>query len=246
MKAIILAAGKGERLAAVTREIPKPMIRLKGKPVLQYNIELCRKFGIMDLYVNTHHLGHMITDYFGDGNRLGVKIQYSYENELLGTAGAVRKIASEFWRLNPSDNSLPDHTEYSDVEPFFVLYGDNYSEYDLDKLRVQQFRTGSLASIAFHYREDVSTSGVAEFSSTGRILSFIEKPVPGCTSSHWVNAGIYLLKPAILKWIPRGFSDFARDIFPVLLNNNIPIYGTCETTPVKAFDTPEMYKANLD
>ncbi len=93
MKAVILAAGKGERLSEITQSIPKPMIEFKGKPLLQHNIELCKRYGIEDIFINLHHLPDRITKYFGDGERFGVKIKYSYEEELLGTAGAVRKIA---------------------------------------------------------------------------------------------------------------------------------------------------------
>ncbi len=99
MKAVILAAGKGERLSEITQKIPKPMIEFKGKPLLQHNIELCKKFGIEDIYINLHHLPDKIRDYFGNGERFGVNIKYSYEKELLGTAGAVRRIAREQWKL---------------------------------------------------------------------------------------------------------------------------------------------------
>src|SRR3972149_10195068 len=100
MNAIILAAGKGERLKEITNSIPKPMITYKGKPILQYNIELCRKYGITNIYINLHHLPEVITDYFGSGEKFGVNIRYSYEKELLGTAGAVKKIAKDFWSKN--------------------------------------------------------------------------------------------------------------------------------------------------
>ena len=104
--------------------------------------------------------------------------------------------------------------------------------------------TDTVATIAFHYREDVSTSGVADFNAELKILNFIEKPKYGETNSNWVNAGIYFLKPDILKLIPEGFSDFAKNIFPLLLSQDIPIYGVCDNSDVIAFDTPEMLKKN--
>ena len=226
MKAIILSAGKGERLGTITNYTPKTMIQIDGKPILQHNIELCKKFGIIDIYINLHHLPHVVMKYFGDGKKFGVNIKYSYEEELLGTSGAVKKIAK-------SDS-------YFRKNPFFVIYGDNYSDYNLNLLKSEE-----IATIAFHYREDVSNSGVAEFDENSKILSFIEKPEKE-TSSHWVNAGIYYLNPKILKYIPLGYSDFSKDIFPTLLKENISFYGICENTIVRAFDTPEMLKNNTN
>ena len=217
-KAVILAAGKGSRLAHITKQTPKPMILYKNKPLLQYNIELCKSHNITEIFINTHHLSEKITDFFGNGNEFGVHITYSYEPELLGTAGAL---------LNFKDH-LQD-------KPFFVLYGDNVSQFDLSSL------TNTPNSIAFHHRDDVTQSGVAEFDANHKITCFIEKPFPNQTKSHWVNAGIYYLNPPIFKYIPQGFSDFGKDIFPKLLHANFPLYGVCSTQKVRAFDTQEMY-----
>ncbi len=242
MQAIILAAGKGERLKEITQTIPKPMIEYHGKPILQYNIELCKKYGINEIYINLHHLPEKITKYFGTGEKFEVNIKYSYEKELLGTAGAVKKIAKEF--LNPSIQQFNNST-IQQQNSFFILYGDNYSNYNLNLLIEKQKQTNSVCIIAFHIREDISHSGVAEFDKNGRILRFIEKPKNGETKSHWVNAGIYLLKSEILNFIKEGNSDFGKDIFPKLLKNQIPIYGVCENKEVKAFDTIEMLNQNL-
>lgn len=223
MKAIILAAGKSERLGNMIN-IPKPMIEINGKPILEHNIELCKKYGINNIYINLHHLPHTIMKYFGDGKKFGVNIKYSYENKLLGTSGSVRNIIKKYKSFNNN---------------FFVIYGDNYSNYNLDLLK-----SDSIANIGFHYREDVESSGVAEFDENMRIISFFEKPEKEQISSYWVNAGIYYLSPEIIKYIPEGFSDFSKDIFPKLINNNIPIYGVCSDSDVKAFDTPEMLLKN--
>ena len=234
MKAIILAAGKGERLKDITQDLPKPMIIYKGKPLLQHNIELCRSYGIKDIFINLHHLPDKIKSYFMNGENLGVNIQYSLEPEPLGTSGAVKKIASDYW-----------HNDSNKDGTFFVVYGDNFSEYDLSSIEKKLNITNSIAAIAFHFRQDTSHSGVAEFDNDGRIIRFIEKPEPGESESHWVNAGIYCFKKDILDFIPEGVSDFSRDIFPELLKKKIPVYGVCNSTDVKAFDTPEMYKRSL-
>jgi mannose-1-phosphate guanylyltransferase len=224
LKAVILAAGKGERLKDVTVRIPKPMIGFRGKPILEHTIALCRKYGITDLYINTHHLSEVIQNYFGDGSRFYVSIRYSYEPTLLGTSGAVKKFET-----------------FLGSDPFFVLYGDNYSQYDLRTLIQQQEQSQALAVIGFHWRDYTAESGVAEFNAQGRVVRFVEKPTQGESTSHWVNAGIYYVQPKIHSYIPEGYSDFAKDIFPKLLKDGQPVYGVCSTTDVKAFDTPDMY-----
>lgn len=247
-KGIILTAGKGERLKDITHEIPKPMILYKGKPILQYNVELCKKYDIRDLYFNLHHLPEKIKSYFDDGKKLDVNIQYSFEEELLGTSGAVKKIANELWTNEKQLSTSPPFTNSHNLkflQSFYVIYGDNFSDFDLDSLRIKAEETKSMVVIAFHYREDVSHSGVAEFDENFRITKFIEKPKEGETQSHWVNAGIYFLSVDILNYIPVGISDFAKDIFPKLLEMNIPIFGVCSDTIVKAFDTLEMLNNSM-
>jgi len=229
MKAVILAAGKGERLKEITYNLPKPMLKYKGQPLLEHNIILCRKFGIKEIYINTHHLPNKITDYFGNGEKFNVSISYSYEKELLGTSGALNSFKSELGN-----------------DSFFILYGDNVSDFNLDLLRKKAVQSDALSTIAFHYREDVSSSGVAEFDVNYRIKKFIEKPQPGETDSHWVNAGIYYFNPGIFDYIPNGFSDFGKDIFPKLIRNNIKIYGVCTNSNVDAFDTPELLNEKIE
>lgn len=235
MKAIILAAGKGSRLGSITENFPKPMICYKGKPILEHNIELCKNFGIKDIYINLYHHPEHIISYFGNGEKWGVNINYIYEEILLGTAGAVKNI---FKKFNFLSNSQVNN------EFFFVIYGDNFSNCDLTALNDLTTKQNCIASIAFHYRKDVSTSGVAEFNNSNQIIKFIEKPKAGTTKSKWVNAGIYNLNTKILEYIPDGISDFSYDIFPKLLNLNIPIYGLLENTEVLAFDTLELLEKN--
>ena len=100
--------------------------------------------------------------------------------------------------------------------------------------------------IAFHWREDTSSSGVAEFADDGRISRFIEKPKQGQSDSHWVNAGIYYFREDIFSYLPAHHSDFAKDIFPKLLASGVALYGVCRKSNVLAFDTPEMYNRSID
>jgi len=235
LKAIILAAGKGSRLGSITSNFPKPMICYKGKPILEHNIELCKTYGIKDIYINLHHHPEHVTSYFGNGENWGVNITYNFEEILLGTAGAVKNIFKKH-------NLLADYKKKN--EPFFVIYGDNFSNCDLSALFNLTTIQNCIASIAFHFRKDVSASGVAEFNNFNQIIKFIEKPKVGTTNSNWVNAGIYNLNTKILEYIPEGISDFSYDIFPNLLNLNIPLFGLLENTDVIAFDTLELLQKN--
>lgn len=224
MKALILAAGKGTRNPAVTNLKPKPMIEFQGSPLLLHNIRLCKKHGIEDIFINTHYLADQIQEYFRDGSDYGVRIQYSYEPEILGTAGA----------LNPIRSHLSS-------EPFFVLYGDNVSDYPLNELSNLQKEKQAIAAIGCHWLDDVSQSGVVECGSDGRIHRFVEKPKLHESTSHWVNSGVYCVSPDLLSNIPKGYSDFGHDIFPSLIKN-FQCYALRLRIKVFAFDTPELTK----
>lgn len=226
MKALILSAGKGTRNPSVTKTKPKPMLEFQGKPLLLHNILLCKKYGVEDIFINTHYLADQIQDYFRDGSAYGVRIQYSFESEILGTAGALIPIRN--------------HLESS---PFFVLYGDNVSEYPLNGLAQLQKDRHAIAAIGCHWLEDVSHSGVVECGVDGRIQRFIEKPKSTETKSHWVNSGLYCLSPDIFTHIPQGHSDFGRDIFPLLINKR-KCYASRLQIRVFAFDTPELAQRN--
>lgn len=227
-QAIILAAGMGTRLGAMASNRPKPMMPVGGRPILESNVVWLRNAGIKHLYINLHHLPEVVTEHFCNGERFGVEIHYSYEAELLGTAGAVRKIAQEYWASNPS-------------EPFLVIYGDNLlSQFDLGSIVAFHASKGGLATMCLHYRKDVSHSGVALLDHDGRIVQFVEKPSPGQEISHYVNAGIYVLESDIMQYVPEGFSDFSRDVFPKILAKKKEIYGIVANSELVAIDTPEM------
>lgn len=223
MKAVLLAAGKGERLGEVTRKIPKPMLVVLGKPVIVHNIEMCRRFGITDIYINLHHLPEVITAYLGDGKRFGVSITYSHEETILGTAGGVKRLA---------DHLLGDR--------FFVIYADNYYNYDLGTIYNRHRREGAEMSIALFEQEDISESGVALLDDGDWIRKFVEKPRDDAIASHWVNTGIYLMEPELLALIPTGFSDFGQDIIPRYIADGRKVLGVKMPTRVIAIDRPAL------
>ena len=207
-QAMILAAGKGTRLKPLTDDTPKCMLPIAGKPLLEHTIAHLRRCGVANLMINVHHLSQTLMDYFGDGSRLGVKISYSQENTLLGTAGGVKNVAAFF------------------KGTFFVVYGDNLSTCSLKKLHKFHADKNSMLTVALHYREDPTQSGIVETDEEGRIIRFFEKPAPAQIFSRWVSAGILVVEPQVLDLIPQNAAcDFARDIFPNLLNGGYPLYG---------------------
>jgi NDP-sugar pyrophosphorylase family protein len=209
MKAMLLAAGAGTRLRPLTERLPKCMVPVAGKPLLEHSIIWLRDSGITDIVVNLRYMPGAVMGYFGDGSTWGVRLAYSVEEQALGTAGGVKKMADFF-----------------DVGPFVVWYGDNLSRCRMDRLAEAHRKAGALATVALFEREDVGQSGIVGLDDDKRILRFLEKPGPGAVFSHWVNAGIYLLDPAILDWIPDNTAyDFGRDLFPALLAARQPLYG---------------------
>lgn len=208
MKAMILAAGQGTRLRPLTDRIPKPMLLVAGKPILEHNLGLLGRYSIRDVVINLHHQPQTIIDHFTDGSRWGMHITYSFEPQLLGTAGAVKKVREEF-----------DTT-------FLVLYSDNLTTCDLTRLTVFHQAKGGIATIALHYRDDPTASGIADLDDQDRVIRFVEKPNPDQVFSNWVSAGILVLEPEVLEAIPDGMpSDFGRDLFPSLLARGEAIYG---------------------
>jgi mannose-1-phosphate guanylyltransferase len=205
---MILAAGSGTRLRPLTDRLPKCMVPLAGKPLLEHTITRLPDYGVTELIINLCFMPEAVIDYFGDGHRWGVHIRYSLEAEALGTAGGVKKVADYF------------------DEPFLVWYGDNLSTCNVNQLSRQHRVKGGIATVAVHSREDVTQSGIVELDSEDRIIRLVEKPRTDEVFSHWANAGIYVLDPSALEYVPgSAASDFARDIFPTMLKGGERLYG---------------------
>lgn len=224
MKAMILIAGRGTRLRPITDHVPKCMVRIAEKPVLQHTVEWLRDAGVRELVLNPSYLPEVVTAYFGDGSRFGVEIHYSPEETPLGTAGAVKR-ADRFFD-----------------EPFLVWYGDNLCRCDVARLVAAHRQHRSLATMALHWREEVTQSGIVGLDADDRITRFLEKPRAEEVFSHWVNAGIYLLEPGVIDAIPDGRpSDFGYDVFPSLLGQGAALYGhrLSEQEKLWAIDRPQ-------
>ena len=226
MKAMILAAGEGTRLRPLTDTCPKPMLPIHGKPLLAHTLVWLRRYGVDEVAINLHHLPQAITDHFGDGSDFGVAITYSYEPELLGTAGAVKRLGDYF-----------DGT-------FFVVYGDVLTDLDLMAMYGCHRARRSVATLALHRVADPSGKGVVAVDDEYNIQRFVEKPAPGEVFSDLVNSGVYVLEPVVLDYIPEGkASDFGRDVFPKMLADGARLGGCllAEGTRLVDIGTMEAY-----
>lgn len=184
------------------------MVPLAGRPILEHVIRRLAAHGVDELVMNLYHRPEAIRSYFGDGSAFGVRIHYSLEQTLLGTAGALRP-----W------------IDFFDA-PFFLVYGDNLSTCDFSALGASHRSHDAFVTVALHWREDLEQSGVAELDDDGRITRFLEKPASGQTNSHWVNAGILVLEPRSLQGIPQGrYSDFGRELLPEWIARGHRVYG---------------------
>ena len=207
---MILAAGRGTRLRPLTGRIPKCMVPVDGKPVLEHTVEWLRRYGVTEVVINLHYLPQAIVSHFGDGSEWGVRITYSIEKEPLGTAGGVKNV------------------EWFFDGPFILWYGDNISTCKLDRLCEFHRAKGGVATIALHYRQDPTASGIAGLDEDERITRFLEKPRSNEVFSNWVSAGIFVLEPSVLGHIPaRGAPDFGRHVLPAMLANGQRLYGYC-------------------
>ena len=222
MKAMILAAGKGTRVRPLTYDLPKPMIPILGKPVMEYLVEHLAKYGVKQIMVNVSYLHEKIESYFGDGRRFGVEIGYSFEGELrngemvpqpIGSAGGMRKIQ--------------DFGGFFD-ETTLVICGDALIDLDIGAALFEHRSKGAIASIVTKQvaPDEVSNYGIVVTDATQRVLSFQEKPSRETAQSDLASTGIYLFEPQVLDFIPAGQSfDIGSELFPLLVARGLPLYA---------------------
>jgi mannose-1-phosphate guanylyltransferase len=222
MKAMILAAGKGTRVRPITYTIPKPMIPILQKPVMEFLLELLRQHQFDQIMVNVSHLANEIENYFRDGQRFGVEIAYSFEGrivdgelvgEALGSAGGMRRIQ--------------DFNPFFD-DTFVVLCGDALIDLDLTEAVKWHREKGSIATVIMKTvpKEEVSSYGVVVTDEEGRIKTFQEKPSVEEALSNCINTGIYIFEPEVLDYIPSNTEfDIGGDLFPKLVEMGAPFYG---------------------
>lgn len=202
MNAMILAAGLGERLKPLTLTIPKPMLPVCNKPVMEYSIELCKKHNIKDIKINLHYLPEQIDKYFGDGSKFGVNISYSIEKNLCGTAGAIKRVKSNF------------------KDTFLVLTGDSYHNINLTDLISYHKESKSIATIVVKKATINRKDWKAELN--GNKLKAIQETDE--ITNEYVNCGVYIFEPEIFNHIPdKNYSSIVQDLLPGLLEKNIDV-----------------------
>jgi len=225
MKGMILAAGEGRRLRPLTEQMPKPMLPLAGKPLLEHIIVHLRNCGVTDLAINLFHLPNAVIHYFGDGHPWGVNLRYSVEETLLGSAGGIKRVESFF-----------DDT-------FLVYYGDVLTWADLRPMIAFHQQAGVLATMGLYRVPDPWNRGVVQLDETGTIVRFEEKPPRKGVFSNLANAGIYILEPEVLARIPSDrVYDFGHDLFPGMLAEAIPVAGYVIDDLLIDIGLPEKYE----
>ncbi len=208
MKAMILAAGVGSRLDPLTRNLPKPMVPIVNKPVMEHIVELLARNGFSKIMVNLHYLGDQIESYFGDGSRWGVNIRYSHEDRLWGDAGSVKRCERFF-----------DST-------FVVIGGDDLADMDIRGLVERHHERKALSTIALSLVDDPAEYGIVLLNERGKITRFLEKPKGEVIFSNTANTGVYVFEPEIFDLIPKGtFYGFGKNVFPLLLEQKRRFYG---------------------
>ncbi len=222
MKAMILAAGKGTRVQPITHVIPKPMIPILQKPVMEFLLELLKEHQFKEVMVNVSHLAEEIENYFRDGQRFGVEIAYSFEGRIedgeligdaLGSAGGLKKIQ--------------DFQNFFD-DTFVVLCGDALIDLDLTEAVRRHKAKGALASLITKKvpKNQVSSYGVVVTDEDDRVKTFQEKPSVDVALSDTINTGIYLFEPEIFEHIPSSQPfDIGSDLFPKLVEMGAPFYA---------------------
>ncbi len=209
MKAVIMAGGEGKRLKAVTGDLPKPMVPLLGKPLMERCIELLKENGIYDICATLRYNPGPIMDYFGDGDAFGVNITWRVETQPLGTAGGVKACM-----------------DVIGGEDFLVMSGDAACDGDLTRLIAEHGASGAAVTVALYECAEPLRYGLAVPDENGDVRCFIEKPDWGHVVSDLVSTGIYIVSPRAMEYVPDGkMFDFAADLFPLLLKNGEKIHG---------------------
>lgn len=224
MKIVVIAGGQGTRIASVNKEIPKALIPIEGKPILEYEIEMARKQGFDDFLFIIGYKGDQIEDYFGNGSKWNINIEYFKEDEPLGTAGALGMLKD---RLN--DN-------------FFVFYGDTIMDFDMNEMLRFHKENDAAATLFVHPNDHPYDSDIVLLNKDKRVTGFSNKPHPeDFVSKNIVNAALFIFTPAILDEIEYGIkSHIEKDILPKCLKKGLPIYGYLSAEYIKDMGTRQI------
>lgn len=201
--AVILAGGRGDRLK-LQEPLPKPMVKLNKKPLLEYVIRFLKKNNINNIIISVCYLPQVITEYFKDGKKFGVNISYIYENQNkpLGTAGSIAQLKKKLKKT------------------FIVCYGDSLRSFDLNLLLQQHFLAKPSATICVYKNLKPDPKSAVVFDNKNAIQSFVERPSVAKSLLVWSNAGFYVFEPEVFKYIRKNKkTDFGKNIFPLMIKN---------------------------
>ena len=226
MKAVIMAGGKGTRISSVAKDIPKPMIKIGGKPVLEHEIECLKSQGFTDIIITVSHLGKIIMDYFGDGGKFGVNIEYYFEREPLGNAGALFKIKDKL------------------TEDFLLLNADSLFNVDFKRFADFHKSHGGLVTLFTHPNSHPYDSGLIVTDTSGCVTNWLTKEDkrPRFYSNR-VNAGLHIISPELLdKEYNLEKIDLDRQLLKPLANTG-KMFAYQSSEYVKDMGTPERYRS---
>lgn len=232
MKALILAGGLGTRLRPLTDTIPKPLVPIAGKPLLQYHLESLEKAGVIDILINTHYLSKQIEQFINSykADHSNLKLELSFEETLLGSAGTLK--ANKAFFANEDD--------------FLVVYGDNLTTIGYKKLMEFHRVHMGIATIACYLEPHPESKGMVIFDDDKRITRFKEKPKIEDIVSHYANGGIYIFRKEIFDYLNKisvSPLDFGHDVFPMLLDAGEKMYAYEMPEFLLDIGTPESYRA---
>ncbi|GIW10949.1 MAG: nucleotidyltransferase [Dehalococcoidia bacterium] len=225
MKGVVLVGGEGTRLRPLTLHLPKPVVPIVNRPFLERMVRWMSGYGVREIILALGYLPDKIRERLGDGGALGVNLAYSVEEAPLGTAGAVKHAAGYL------------------TDTCFVFNGDILTDLDLAAMLAAHRRAQAVVSIALTPVDDPTQYGVVEFDAEGRVQRFVEKPRPDEVRSHYINAGTYLIEPAVLERVPAGqYWMFERQLFPELVAAGERVFAFPTDAYWIDIGTPEKYR----
>jgi NDP-sugar pyrophosphorylase family protein len=224
---MILAGGLSTRLYPLTKSVPKPLVPIAGVPNAIHLMRYLKAYGYDEIVINLHYLADAIVRTLGDRSNYGVRLHYSYEPELLGSAGGLKKVQSFF-----------------DDGPFLVIGCDEVTDMRLDEVLAFHRERESIATLGLVECEEVDQYGVVVLGDRGKIVGFQEKPPKGTERSRLANTGVYFFSPEIFDWIPANeFYDFGKQVFPALQSAGEAFYGfDAKGTYWSDIGTPAEYR----
>lgn len=230
MKVVVIAGGQGTRIASVNSEIPKAMIPINDKPILEYEVKMAKRYGYTKFIFIIGYMGKQIEDYFGNGEKWEISIEYFKEEKPLGTAGALGYLKDKL------------------TEDFFVFYGDTVMDFDMSYMLEYHRANHADATLFLHPNDHPYDSDIVDLDTDGKVRKFFNKPhEDGFVSRNIVNAALFIFSPKILDKIKIGIkSHIEKDVLPACLDSGINLYGYVSFEYIKDMGTPDRYYSVCD